>query len=145
EVVAEPLPIGKAIGGTRVYAVDRAGEPVPVRVAGELLIGGEGLARGYLNRPDQTAGRFVPDPLSGGAGGWLYRHGDRVRYRSDGGLEFLGRIDRQVKYRGYRIELGGIEQRLRALPGVAEALVRVLRRGEARLVAYLRAAEEAVG
>nr|MDP9121792.1 amino acid adenylation domain-containing protein [Acidobacteriota bacterium] len=106
EEVGSPVPIGRPIPGTEVYVVDGWGHPSPLGVSGELLAGGAGLARGYVNRPDLTAERWVPDGLSGGWGRRLYRTGDRVRWRPDGLLEFLGRVDRQVKVRGYRVEPG---------------------------------------
>src|SRR5262249_42644108 len=107
-------------------------------VSGELWLGGGGVARGYLGRPELTAERFVPDPWSGVAGVRLYRTGDRVRHRADGELEYLGRLDHQVKLRGYRIELGEIESCLLAHPAVREAVVVVYGEGgeESRLVGY---------
>ncbi|HYU30619.1 MAG TPA: amino acid adenylation domain-containing protein, partial [Thermoanaerobaculia bacterium] len=135
----EPVPaIGRPLPGTRAHVVDRRGTPVPPGVAGELWLAGAGLARGYLGRPELTAERFVPDPF-GGAGERAYRTGDLVRFRSGGELEFLGRIDHQVKLRGFRIELGEIETLLASHPGVRECVV-VVREdvpGSRLLVAYV--------
>ena len=115
------LPIGRAIPGAQAYVLDRAFNPVPVGVPGELHLGGCGLARGYLHRPELTAERFVPNPFSEEAGARLYRTGDLVRYLPGGQMEFLGRADSQVKVRGFRIELGEIEAALNAHPGVRGA------------------------
>lgn len=113
--------IGKPINNTRIYVLDHNARPVPVGVPGELCIGGDGLARGYLNLPELTAERFIPDPFNDK--GYLYRSGDKVRFLPDGSIEFVGRIDHQVKIRGLRIEPGEIETQLRAVPGVGEAIV----------------------
>jgi acyl carrier protein len=132
-------PIGTAISDLTLRVLDRWQQPVPCGVAGELYVGGAGLAQGYLNRPELTAERFVPDPFSEEAGARLYRSGDLVRYRTNGDLEHLGRIDFQVKIRGFRIELGEIESLLRAHPAVREAVVLASRApsGDLRLVGYV--------
>ncbi|HZF10731.1 MAG TPA: amino acid adenylation domain-containing protein [Thermoanaerobaculia bacterium] len=130
------LPIGRAAANTAVYVLGAHLEPVAAGVPGEICIGGDGLARGYLHRPELTAERFVPAPF-GETGGRLYRTGDRARWRLDGEIEFLGRLDAQVKIRGFRIEPGEVEAALLQVDGVAAAVVVVREaRGEKLLVAY---------
>lgn len=133
------LPLGRPIGDTRIYLVDQHFEPVPPWMAGELLIGGSNVARGYLGRPALTAERFIPDPFSDSPGGRLYRTGDLVRMRPGGELDFLGRIDSQIKLRGFRVELGEVESHLRQVPGVRDAVAGVLEEegGSRCLVAWL--------
>ncbi len=140
-----PPAIGRPLPGTRVRVLDRRGRPQPVGVPGELLLAGDGLARGYLGRPALTAERFVPDP-SGPPGARAYRTGDLVRHRSDGELEFLGRLDHQVKLRGFRIELGEVEIVLRRHPAVSDAAVAVAggEGGDPRLLAYCVVTAEGV-
>ncbi|HVU69571.1 MAG TPA: amino acid adenylation domain-containing protein, partial [Ktedonobacteraceae bacterium] len=131
-------PLGYPLPNTRLYVLDAAQQLVPVGVSGELWIGGVGVGRGYLNDPRRTAEAFRPDPF-GPPGQRLYRTGDLVRARPDGQMEFLGRIDQQIKLRGYRIELGEIEAALRKHPSVRDCVV-ILRndgKSEARLLAYV--------
>lgn len=137
-------PIGRPVANTQVYVLDRHLNPTPVGVPGELYISGVGLARGYLQRPSMTAEKFLPNPFSSQPGERMYRTGDLVRYLPEGELDFLGRIDQQVKLRGFRIELGEIEAALNQYAGVRESLV-VLQedeRGEKRLVAYVLADQD---
>ncbi|MEI7031247.1 non-ribosomal peptide synthetase, partial [Streptomyces pratensis] len=134
---AEVLPIGTPLPNMTMYVLDAALEPTPIGVPGELYVGGTGVARGYAGRPDLTADRFVPDP-HGTPGDRLYRTGDLVRTRPDGAVEFLGRLDDQIKIRGHRIEPGEIQSVLTDHPAIRDAVVipRTTTAGETHLVAY---------
>jgi amino acid adenylation domain-containing protein len=135
----ERVPIGKPISNTQAYVLDREYQPVPVGITGELFLGGQGVARGYLNRPELTAEKFIPNPFSKRGGERIYRTGDQVKWERNGNLEFLGRVDQQVKVRGYRIELGEIEAALQAHEGVraCAVIVREDQPAEKRVVAYV--------
>ena len=138
------VPIGRPIGNTQVYLLDRFDQLVPTGVAGELCIGGAGVAAGYLDRPELTAEKFIDNPFDPERKSKLYRTGDLARYRADGTLECLGRTDHQIKLRGFRIELGEVESLLDAMPGVAQSVVitREDSPGDMRLVGYLVAAAQ---
>ncbi|MCP5015771.1 MAG: amino acid adenylation domain-containing protein [Ketobacter sp.] len=131
--------IGRPIDNVQVYVLDTYGQPVPTNIPGELYLGGEGLARGYLHQPRLTAVSFIPNPFSQQPGSRLYRTGDRVRYQANGNLEFLGRLDNQVKLRGFRIELGEIEALLGQHEAVETAVVTLYEPASdlKQLVAYL--------
>jgi amino acid adenylation domain-containing protein len=133
------LPIGKPISGARVYVLDAQLIPVPVGVVGEIYIGGSGVAEGYLGRPDLTAERFLHDPFADAPSARMYRTGDRGRWRADGALLYMGRVDQQVKIRGFRVEPGEVEVALRRHPEVAEAVVIAVEpvAGERQLAAYV--------
>jgi aspartate racemase len=139
DIGARTIPIGRALSNTDAWILDRETQMVPVGVAGELHIGGDGLARGYLPRPELTAEKFVPHPYSAEPGARLYRTGDLVRYRDDGNIEFLQRMDQQVKVRGFRVELGEIESLLNQYWAIVESVVVAAKdaSGDTRLIAYI--------
>ncbi len=137
--VDDPVLIGRPIGNTKTYVLDKQMQPVPIGVRGELYIGGEGLSLGYINRPDLTADCFVNDPFVDDINAKIYKTGDMVRYRSDGNLEYLNRLDNQVKIRGFRIELGEIETVIRGHDKIGQCIVNIWKKSsdDVRLVAYL--------
>jgi amino acid adenylation domain-containing protein len=140
-----PVSIGRPIANTQIYILDSHLQPVPIGVAGELLIGGDGLARGYLSRPELTLKKFIPNPFSDNPDSRLFRTGDRAKYRADGNIEFLGRVDNQVKIRGHRIELDEIEIILNQSPSVRESVVVARERdssAEKELVGYVVSTQE---
>ena len=138
------IPIGRPMSNARIYILDKHLQPVPIGVAGELHIGGKAPGRGYLKRPDLTADKFIPDAFSENAGERLYKTGDLARYRSDGAIEFLGRLDHQVKIRGMRMELGEVEAALCQHPDVREAVIlaQEITAGNKSLVAYVVSKQE---
>ena len=138
------IPIGRPMSNVRIYILDKHLQPVPIGVAGELHIGGEAPGRGYLKRPELTADKFIPDAFSARGGERLYKTGDLARYRADGAIEFLGRLDHQVKVRGMRLELGEVEAVLCQHPDVREAviLVQEITSGNKSLVAYVVSKQE---
>ncbi len=146
DTAADRIVIGRPLANTQVYIVDRDGNPTPIGVPGELLIGGDGVAKGYLNQAELTAEKFIPDTFSDDPKARLYRTGDLGRYLPDGRVEFAGRIDHQVKIRGFRIELGEIETVLTQMPTVRECVVlaREDEAGDKRLVAYVVAEAGAI-
>ncbi len=133
------LPLGHPIGNLRVYVLDKYLEPVPIGVLGEIYVGGVGVGRGYVGEAGLTADAYLPDPYGGNAGGRLYRTGDMGRYQADGVIEYVGRVDQQVKVRGYRIELAEIETAILKQSGVQECVVRAQEEtlGNSLLVAYI--------
>jgi amino acid adenylation domain-containing protein len=138
--------IGRPVANTTAYVLDQFLQPVPIGVAGELHLGGAGVTRGYIKRPELSAEKFIANPFSDVEGEKLYKTGDLVRYRADGNLEFLGRVDNQIKIRGFRVELEEIEEALRCHVGVSDCVV-TLREdtdGDKRLVGYVVAAKESV-
>ncbi len=139
DVIDGPIPIGRPVPGTTAYVLDAAGKQVPIGAEGELYIGGDGVALGYSGDPEATAHRFLPDPFAADGRSKMYRTGDRVRWRSDGTLAFLGRSDRQVKIRGFRVEPGEVEDAIRCHPGVRDTYVAALERPalDRALVAYV--------
>lgn len=143
EPIPENIPIGRPLANVQVYLLNPELNPVPIGVAGELHVGGVGVARGYLNRPELTAEKFIPDPFSSEPGARLYKTGDRARYLPSGDIEFLGRVDDQIKIRGFRVEPGEIETLLGQYPGIRDAAVVAKENadGGKQLVAYYTATQ----
>ncbi|OLE96485.1 MAG: hypothetical protein AUG75_19905 [Cyanobacteria bacterium 13_1_20CM_4_61_6] len=135
--VSGAVSIGRPLPNTKVYVLDRSCQPSPIGVAGELYIGGPCVARGYINRPELTAEKFIGNPFSGDPNDRLYRTGDLVRYRPCGSLDFIGRVDNQIKIRGFRVELEEIEQVLRSHEAVRDGVVVLREDPDARLIAYV--------
>ncbi|MBN3896548.1 MAG: amino acid adenylation domain-containing protein [Nostoc sp. NOS(2021)] len=137
--MSEKTPIGRPIANTQIYILDKYLQPLAIGITGELYIGGEGLAQGYINRPELTTEKFIPNPFNHKKGARLYKTGDLARYRPDGNIEFLGRIDNQVKIRGFRIELSEIETVLNQHESVQKAVVIAKENvsGDKYLVAYI--------
>jgi amino acid adenylation domain-containing protein len=134
----DSIPIGRPIANTQHYILDSHLQPVPTGLPGELHIGGDGVSRGYWGRPDLTAEKFIPNPFSGEIGARMYCTGDRARYLPDGNLEFLGRVDQQMKLRGFRIEPGEVEAAIAEHAGVRECAVALhTNNGDQRLIAYI--------
>ena len=144
--LGETVPIGRPINNNQIYILDLYKQPVPIGVPGELYVGGAGVTRGYLNRPDLTEQKFIPNPFENSNNSHLYKTGDLARYFPDGNIEFLGRIDRQVKIHGFRIELPEIEAILSQHPAIRNTavIVREDRSGNKRLVAYIMPKEKSV-
>jgi amino acid adenylation domain-containing protein/non-ribosomal peptide synthase protein (TIGR01720 family) len=144
DTLSNTVPLGRPLANTQIYLLDNYYQPVPFGVIGEIYIGGDNVARGYINQPELTNERFIPNPFSSESNARLYRTGDLGRYQPDGNLEFLGRIDDQVKIHGYRIELGGIEAVLRQHSQVKEVVVaaREDHSGKKQLVAYMVGQED---
>ncbi len=138
----DPIPVGRPVANARIYVLSEQMQPQPAGVPGEIYVGGEGVARGYLNQPGEVAKRFMPDPFSPVTGARMYRTGDRGKLRPDGNLEFLGRMDAQIKLRGFRIEPNEIESGLLRHPAIEQACVMVRQdvQGDSRLVAYVQPA-----
>ncbi len=143
QIASGVIPIGRPMANTSVYVLDQSLRPVPIGVAGELYIGGPGVARGYINRPDLTAEKFIRNPFSDDPRDRIYKTGDVVRYRADGNLEFLGRVDNQIKIRGFRVELEEIEQALRSYDQINDCVVILREDGGHRLIAYVVAENKA--